>query len=472
MSASAGIARGFGYDLAGSDSKEIYHPARAVLDREKIAYFIGYDEKNIKKSKAGIYIISAGEDLNNPEVKFIYDNHLPHYSFSELLYELAKDNLRIVVTGTHGKSTTAGLIGHIVKNLDDSSFMVGAVLQNYQSNFYKGKGHYFVFEGDEYKAEFDDPTPKFHYYKPDILVLTNLEFDHPDIFESLEALEREFNQLIEALPEDGLIVYNADDANISKLAHRSTAASVSFGIENEADIKAENIKYDSQYTTIEVKSKHASNISAKVSGQTESYKIRLPGKMNVYNALGAIALFRTLGFGQEQIALDLLSYQGVKRRFELVSVKNGIIIIDDYAHHPTAVKETLDAARLRYFPPTSNIQSPTSKLWAVFEPHTFSRTKATLPELAKAFDAADEVLISDIYPAREKASGANITSAEIIEAVGNHNSKFQIHNSIRLVKNKSKAMDILKTELKPSDAVIIMAVGNFNRLAYELKDVL
>lgn len=504
MSAAASIALQAGFDVSGSDSKEVYSPAKDVLNNSKIDFFSGYSQNQAKQSRADLFVLSAGETLENPEVKYIYDQNLPHCGFAELLYYLAKEKLRVVVAGTHGKSTTTGFLGHLFKNLDNSSFMAGAVLQNCQSNFSLGDGHYFIFEGDEYKEEFDDPTPKFQYYHPDILVLTNLEYDHPDLFPNLEALEQEFRLLIEKMPEDGLIVYNADDAALTRLVHESNISSASFGIENEANFEVEEIKYDSQFTTIDVVNKFSKAISSKLLGQTEQYKIQLPGKINVYNALAVVATLRALGFAQDQIALDLLTYQGVKRRFELVGVKNGITIVDDYAHHPTAVRETLEAARLRFFgvpgksPPLFtkegeggslnqlsivNRQS-SGRLWAVFEPHTFSRTKATLPDLAKSFGAADEILISDIYPAREKVSEATITSQEVVDVIKRgapsplmrgdvaSASERQRGCNIRLVHSKQEALYILKSELKPGDVVIVMAVGSFNRLAYELKDVL
>jgi UDP-N-acetylmuramate--L-alanine ligase len=490
MSAVASIAKESGYEVFGSDSKEVYSPAKEVLDNSKIKYFLGYNQDQAKSSGADLFILSAGESLENPEVQYIYDNNLPHCGFAELLYHLSKEKLRVVVAGTHGKSTTTGLIGHLFKSLDNSSFMAGAVLQNYQSNFYLGDGHYFVFEGDEYKEEFDDPTPKFQFYHPDILVLTNLEYDHPDLFPNIEALEQEFRLLIEKMPEDGLIIYNADDAALTRLVHESNISAVGFGIENEADFsagggsafggKVEQIQYGSDFTTIEIINKFSKAISSKLLGQTEQYKIQLPGKINVYNALAAIATLRSLGFAQDQIALDLLTYQGVKRRFELVGVKNGITIIDDYAHHATAVRETLDAARLRYFSgQMSNVKGQmSSKLWAIFEPHTFSRTKATLNDLAKSFNSADEVLISEIYPAREKKSEATITSQEVIDAIRAHSPPLPLGEgqgegfNIRLVHNKSEALSILKQESRPGDIIIVMAVGSFNRLAYELKEIL
>lgn len=457
MSAAANIARSLGYQVSGSDSKEVYAPAKDVLDEYKITYKTGYSEENVKNNPADLYVLSAGEDLSNPEVKRIVSQNWLRVGLAELLYHFSQNKLRVVVAGTHGKSTTTGLIGHLLKSLDNSSFMAGAVLQNYQSNFYSGDGHYFVFEGDEYKEQFDDPTPKFQYYRPDVLILTNLEYDHPDLFESFEALEQEFRLLIEKMPEDGLIIYNADDPGLTKLVHESNLSSLSFGIENEADFRAEQIQYGPDFTSVEVMNKLSKALSSKFLGQTEQYKTQLPGKINVYNSLGAIAALRALGFQQDQLALDLLSYKGVKRRFEIVGIKNDVTIVDDYAHHPTAVRETLEAARLKY---------PKVKIWAIFEPHTFSRTKATLPELATAFESADEVLISEIYPAREKASDATIKSKDVAQALGLH------HQHIRLVKDKQSALDILKSELKAGDVVIVMAVGSFNRLAYELKEIL
>jgi UDP-N-acetylmuramate:L-alanyl-gamma-D-glutamyl-meso-diaminopimelate ligase len=492
MSAAANILKAYGFEISGSDCKGIYDPAKKILADNKIRYFTGYDANNVTYAAADLYVLSAGEGLENPEVKTIVEKNLPRSSFSELLYELAKDKLRIVVAGTHGKSTTAGLLGHAVKSLDNSSFLVGGVLQNENANFHYGDGHYFVFEGDEYKSQFDDLTPKFIYYKPDILILTNLEYDHPDLFTDFQALKNEFALLVANMPHDGLIVYNADDAELVKLVRESNVASVSFGIDNLADYQIQAINYEPDYTSFSVECRFNKNSIAKLLGETEDYKIQLPGKLNVYNSLAVIATLRALGFTRHELVSELLSFKGIKRRFEIVGEKQGITIIDDYAHHPTAIKETLAAAKLRYFPHPPFDSPPFQggersgipqksrrdfrgaprggKLWAVFEPHTFSRTKATLPDLAKAFDDADEVLISEIYPARESAKDATITSDKVVAEI-----KSKILNpksQIRKVRNKDEALNILKAETKPGDVVIVMAVGDFNRLAYELKDVL
>ncbi|MCL5774688.1 MAG: UDP-N-acetylmuramate--L-alanine ligase [Patescibacteria group bacterium] len=459
MSGVACLAKQRGYEVSGSDSKEVYDPAKAVLDKHGITYALGYSANHVSAANADLYVLSAGESEANPEVKAVLEQNLPRCGFAELLYEMFKSELRVVVAGTHGKSTTAGLLGHLFRHVDNSSYIVGGVLQNYQTNFYLGDGHYAVFEGDEYKAQFDDPTPKFHFYKPDILVLTNLEYDHPDIFAGVEELEDEFRELIDKMPEDGLIIYNADDPALVKLVHESNVASVSFGLENEADYKAEGMEFG-EYTKFKVKNRFSKNISAHVLELAEDYQIQLPGRLNVYNSLAAIATLRALGFQPEAFALDLLAFAGIKRRFETVGKCGGALLIDDYAHHPTAIRETLEAARVKY---------PQKRIWAVFEPHTFSRTKATLKELAKSFEAADRVLISEIYPARESIKNANITSAEVISAIRSASPK--VGEQTRLVRDKQEALRILKGELTPEDVVVVMAVGNFNRLAYELKNI-
>lgn len=455
MSATAGIATQLGFEVRGSDSKALYDPAKQVLDNNGIEYTAGYAVENISENPADLYIASSGEGHDNHEIAYLVEEGLEVHSFSELLAALSDEKLRIVVAGTHGKSTTAGMLGKTLQEIDDSSFMTGAVLQHEDTNFHVGEGHYFVFEGDEYKALHDDPIPKFHQYNADILLLTNLEFDHPDIFSSLEEMQDEFRQLIAALPHDGLSVYNADDISLTQLMHETNIGQVSFALNNQADFRAENLVAGEAGTVFDVlwTKNVAGSSTTKAEPIVENYQINLFGEMNVYNALGVIALLRTLGFTEEQVQDGLSSYYGVKRRFELIGEKNGVTVFDDYAHHPTAIIETLKAARAKY---------PDRKIWAIFEPHTYSRTIATLEELAIAFNDADEVLLAEIYPAREKKTENSITGTQVVEAIDKHN------KHVRLVADKEAALGLLKAELKPGDVVIVMAVGNFNLLAQDL----
>lgn len=448
MSAAAGMAKELGWDVAGSDSKTIYDPAKGVLDKYFIDYHIGYDAEHFRAQTYDVYVASAGEDLSNPEVAFLRSQGIPLKSLSEFLYELHQDVLRVMVSGTHGKSTTTAMLGTILQTIDDSSFVAGAVLQHSGSNFHVGNGHYFVVEGDEYKALFDDPTPKFQQYQPDITLLTNLEFDHPDVFASLDELKQEFALLLQRMPDDGLIAYNADSVALAELVHGTNIGSVSFGLHNPADYMASNIEYRPTGTSFDVVSR-PENATETI----ERYTTQLYGEMNVYNALGVIALLRTLGFSADQIQTGLDRFQGIKRRLELKNLSGGIRVYDDYAHHPTAVAEAIASLRQTF---------PESRIWAVFEPHTYSRTMATLTELTKAFADADQVIIAEIYPAREQRSLANISGQDVVDAVT------QEHSAVQYAADRSAALALLEPHLTAGDVVLVMAVGNFNLLADDL----
>ena len=452
MSATACIAKQKGFTVLGSDASEVYEPAKSVLEDQDIQYFSGYASTHVATSSADIFVVSAGEDTGNPEVAWLTGQDKTITSFPELLFALSQDEVRIVVTGTHGKSTTTGLIGHLLKALDDSSFMTGAVLQDYDTNFHVGSGHYFVFEGDEYKSTFEDPTPKVIHYGADILVLNNLEFDHPDMFPTLEAEKDEFAEMVARVPEDGLIIYNSDDTNLKDVVYRENKRAFSFGIHNEAEMKILETSFSQGGAVFTVENKlDPHNI------RRELYRTELVGELNVYNALAAITTLRALGFQPEAIGQHLATYKGVKRRFEVVSETNDVTIIDDFAHHPTAVRETLAAARVRF---------PKANIWAVFEPHTYTRTKATLEDLAKSFSDAGQVLLAPMYGAREKQDVVGITDAEVLEAIVKN------QPSTRALLDREDALRILKTEVKPGDVVIVMSAGTFNKLAYELTDFL
>lgn len=450
MSAAAGIAKNFGYEVSGSDARELYSPSKEVLAEQGIGYAQGYNASNIEAAGADLYIASAGEDTQNPEIAWLVEQGKEVHSFSELLAELYKDKIRIVVTGTHGKSTTAGWLGYALEQLDNSSFMTGAALQGTNKNFHAGSGHYAVFEGDEYKATFEDSTPKFHLYKPDLVVLNNVEFDHPDIFSNLEEVKAEFLELLENLPDDGLVIFNADDVNLADIVYKQNHRAFGFSIDQTSDIQLNGFAAAQGITTLRLINRlNPDNV------RTEEYTIALPGEINIRNALAVIAALRALGFQPEAVAKHLAAYHGVKRRFEVLA-EDPITIIDDFAHHPTAVKETLAAAKEKY---------PGKKLWAVFEPHTYSRTKATLEGLAQAFNEADQVLLAPMYGAREHRDSVGITDEEVLAAV----QKFQ--PNARLVADQVGALAILKTETKPGDVVVVMSAGTFNKVAYELQEV-
>lgn len=448
MSAAAGIARQFGYEVTGSDERFLYEPVKELLDYHQIAYTAGYDRATIERAAADLHIVSSSEDADNPELAYLRESGVPYYSFSWLLRSLSQDKTRVVVAGTHGKSTTAGMLGLALQRVDDSSFMIGAVLRDSSTNFHVGRGRYFVFEGDEYRALNDDPTPKLYEYSPEILLLTNLEFDHPDLYKSFGELKSVFATLVESIPSEGLIAFNADSHGVGDLVHRAVAKSVSFGLRTDATFRAVNVRSGQDGTVFDVVSR-----SKDQARSAERYEIGLFGQMNVYNSLGVVAVLRSLGVTWQECAESLRLFPGMRRRFELVDNVNGVHVYDDYAHHPTAIRETLRAARTKY---------AERRIWAVFEPHTFSRTRALLRDLGRAFSSADEVLVAEVYAAREEGPETAITGARVQAEVRKH------HSRVRLVTHRHEARRVLRKEVRPGDVVVLMAVGSFSDLAHEL----
>jgi UDP-N-acetylmuramate--alanine ligase len=356
-----------------------------VLKSQDIHFFQTYDAANVSNSGAEVFVLSSGEDESNPEVAWLLEHGKKIASFPEVLAQLAGDNIRLVVGGTHGKSTTSSWLGHILKNIEDASFMVGAVLTQYNSNFYNGQGNYFVFEGDEYKSLYDDPTPKMKYYKADILILNNLELDHPDMYASLDELKAEFADCIASLPDDGLVIYNADSAELAQTVYPEGKRSFSFGVENKADIqlKTYELKDGETFLTIENKL-NPENV------KEETYKIALPGQHNVYNALAVITTLRALGFQPELIEKHLLSFQGIKRRFEKVYDSNDFVVIDDYAHNPVKCAAAISAC-----------QPVSEKVIAWLQPHGYKPTKFLrndfVKEIANVLRPQDEIWMSEIF---------------------------------------------------------------------------
>ena len=421
MSAVAGIAKAQGFEVEGSDATDVYEPSKGVLDKYAVPYHIGYSASNF--DGADLVVTTSAVDQTNPELAKALENNIPVASFAELLAELVKDKKQVLVVGTHGKGTTAGLIAYAMLQ-ENNCFFVGGVLTDLNTNFAYGKGPYMVIEGDEYKTNFDNNKPKFSYFNPDILLINNIEYDHPDMYPDLSAYKKAFQNLAESLPETSKIVYNADDANVVEVIQNAKAQKIEFSMSNLG-----------------------SNLSALIS------QGKLPGKLYAYDYLAAVTVLKTLGYTEEWILPVLQKYSGIKRRYEIISQGN-YTVIDDYAHHPTAVKATLDATKEKY---------AGRRVVAFFEPHTYSRTKETLSDLAQAFGSADLVYLAEVYPAREQKLPSSITGREVAAAIAVNNP------NVRYVVNREEALREYSKETKPGDVIVVMAVGSFNTLAYDLK---
>jgi UDP-N-acetylmuramate: L-alanyl-gamma-D-glutamyl-meso-diaminopimelate ligase len=440
MSAVAGLAKARGFEVRGSDATDVYEPSLGILNHFDIPFKIGYGADNLES--VDVVVATAAVDGTNPEYAKASELNIPVVTFPELLGYLSSEQKRIVVVGTHGKGSTSGLISHVLKAHNDSSFFVGAVLTNLETNFYVGKGPYFVIEGDEYKSSADNLRPKFSYYNPGVLLINNVEFDHPDIYKDLEAFKAPFRELANGMSEDSLIIYNADDQNVLDVIKESKARKVGFGFKATDYLYAKPELVDDGNFRLEA-------VTPKGSITVET---TLPGMPYAYNTAAATTVLMELGLKIEEITPLVKEYKGVKRRYEII-LTDPVVIIDDYAHHPTAVKQTIEATRMKY---------PSRRIVCFFEPHTYSRTKETLPELENAFASADLVYIAEVYPAREQKLPSSITGQEVTERISTH------HKNVVHVENKAAALRAYAAEWKMDDVVVVMAVGSFNTLVYDI----
>jgi UDP-N-acetylmuramate: L-alanyl-gamma-D-glutamyl-meso-diaminopimelate ligase len=452
MSAIAGIAAANGWEVKGSDSLEIYEPSKGVLERFKIPYIQGYAQKNIEDCFAGknpeLVVVTTAVNQDNPEVRFAMDNNLKIISYPEALNLVVGKQRQIVVVGTHGKGTTSGLISYALRTLHDSSFFVGGVLIDYDSNFYWGKGPDMTIEGDEYISSVFDQRPKFIQYKPSILLINNIEFDHPDIYPTIEDVKNAFKFLVKNLDSSAIIVYNADDQNILEVVKDSLCKKIGFGL-RAGDYQAgeSQLLPDLSFAIPVYDSAHK---------EIFSMRTQFPGELYAYDFLAAFAtlLCAYPETDLEQLQEIFASFHGIRRRYEMISAGNRITIIDDYAHHPTAVRKTIEATRAKF---------PKSRIVCFFEPHTYSRTKETLSGLATAFTSANQVFIAEVYPARERRLPSGIKGAEVVAAIKANQPNTQ------LVATKTEALNEYLKISQPGDVVLIMAVGSFNLLAYDIK---
>lgn len=441
MSAMAVMLKKMGYQVTGSD-QDAYPPGTRVVDQAKIKWFKKYSSANLKAPD--LVVIGNHIRSDNIEARRAIKKKLAIISLPELIGKIFADKKRIVVAGTHGKTTTTSLISWCLETARfDPSYLVGGIIQNTGKGFKLGQGDFFVVEGDEYRTAFFDQKPKFFHYKPNVAVLTTCELDHPDYFASLLEIKKVFFKFLNFVPQDGLVVLGIDDANIVKMQKGINRPQISYGLTRKAKYKGFDIELG---TPVRFKVKTDDQFLAE-------FEILLPGKINVQNALAAIAVTHRLGVPLRKIKKGIATFKGVKRRFEIVGKPRGITIIDDYAHHPTKIKKTLAAARSLY---------PQNKIYCLFEPHTYSRTKALLSDYSRVFDQADEVIVASLMPAREADQKPSITSQEVVGAI----KKYQ--KNVRFIADSAAILEHLVSRLKQGNVLIIMSVGGLDNLARRL----
>jgi len=407
LSAIARILLERGFRVSGSD----HYPNQLTdaLTRDGATIYKGHDAAHIHGADM-VIISSAIKD--NAEIEAAHVAGIPVYKRQDIMAALMDGMHVIAVGGTHGKTTTTALITHLLREVGlDPSYIVGGVMANTKTNAGVGTGDIFVIEADEYDN-------MFLGLRPNVIVLTSLEYDHPDFFKTPADMLDSFRRFLALLPAEGHVFANVDDALMRQLLADFGGTVGTYGLSESTAYRAANVYVDMDgYTVFDVQARDGDSAEYTRMGTA---RLALPGRHNVSNALGAlfVANMETAGLGgliAKNIYDALETFSGTGRRFEVRGERDGVIVIDDYAHHPTAIKATLTAARERYVG---------HSVWAVWQPHTFSRTRELLDEYATAFDSADAVLITDVYAARETPpNGFTVTefTAGIVGKIAHRN---------------------------------------------------
>ena len=445
MASLAGMLREKGYAVSGSDS-DVYPPMSDFLARLEIPVFKGFNAENIQKTKPDLVVIGNALSRGNVEIEYVLDSGLRYASMAETVKELfIRGKQSIVVAGTHGKTTTTAMLAWILEVAGRKpSFLVGGIAENFGSSFQLRDGPDFVIEGDEYDTAFFDKGPKFLHYLPRIALLKNIEFDHADIYADLEAIKTAFRRLINIVPRSGLIVAGIDSPVVTELIPAAFSRVATAGL-GTGEWQAVNIKTTADGMDFEI---------LRSDSNTGSFAIPLPGTFNVQNALGAIIVARDLGIPDEVIRRALSTFKSVKRRLEIRGEVNGIVVYDDFAHHPTAVQETLRAVRERH---------PHARVWAVFEPRSQTcRRKIFEPAFIQSFDPADVILIARVYGASHLAPAETLSPDRVAEGIRARGKRaFTFASTEEIV-------SFVASEARPGDQVVIMSNGGFDNIHVKL----
>jgi len=381
MASVAGMLKERGYEIAGSD-EHVYPPMSTYLERLGIPVLEGYTKDHLLTFHPDLVIIGNVAASTNAEAAATLELDLPYTSMPEAIHQLfIKGKHSIVVAGTHGKTTTTSLMAWLLESAGrDPSMVVGGIPLNFNQNFKLGHGPEFVIEGDEYNTSFFDKGPKFLHYGANTLLVNNIEFDHADIYADLDAIIEAFRKGVQQVAAGDVIVANGDDENVRSLRSDARARWFTFGTSKKSDIYATDVEFNAD----------GSSFTAWWEGQEWfRFHTTMSGQHNVVNALADIAIARMRGVSAEDIQRGLETFQGIKRRMEVRGVERDVTVIDDFAHHPTAIETTVAGAKRRY---------AGRRIWALFEPRSISSSRKEFEEgYIQAFREADRVIIGRIF---------------------------------------------------------------------------
>jgi UDP-N-acetylmuramate: L-alanyl-gamma-D-glutamyl-meso-diaminopimelate ligase len=450
MASLAGLLQLQGHRITGSD-KAAYPPMSDLLHSLGIPILEPYAESNLAPAP-DLVVIGNALSRGNLEVECVLDQRIPFDSMAALLREeFLLGRASLVVAGTHGKTTTTSMLAWIyqVASKADSalepSFLIGGVAENFASSFQLRPTRTFIVEGDEYDTAFFDKGPKFLHYFPDALILTHVEFDHADIYADLEAVKTAFKRLVNLVPRRGLIVAYDGSPNVTECLEPALCRVERYGFSETADWRIRNLRHEGGLTRWDVW--HGGVLWS-------GLEMNMAGEHNALNATAAAALAAGLGIGNEAIQSAFASFKSVKRRLEVRAVINGITVIDDFAHHPTAIRETLRALRSVY---------PQSRLWAVLEPRSNTlRRKVLQDDLVASLRLADRVVLAGAYQPQRIPDAERLHPEDVVETLKTQGSQAELHA------DGDAIVEAIAPQLEAGDVVAILSNGAFDGIYEKL----
>ncbi len=445
MASLAGILKELGFKVTGSD-QNIYPPMSTQLEKLGIPVLLGFKGENLEP-RPDLVVVGNVVAKSNPEAQALLASDIAFTSLPKALGEFVIARREsFVVAGTHGKTTTTSLLAWVTDGLDlQAGFLIGGIPLNYGLSFRAPKANAFVIEGDEYDTAFFDKVPKFIHYRPKHVILTSIEFDHADIYRDLEHVKLAFKQLIQLIPEDGTLIYNADDQNILDLLRYCKAGrKAGYGLKNgEYQIVDREVVLGRNQFTVEKNGKRIADLALKVFGEHNSL-----------NALSVFAMTDQLGWTKSKVLQALAEFQGVKRRQEVLGEVNGITVIEDFAHHPTAVDLTLRCMRERF---------PDRRLLAVFEPRSAtSRRRVFQEDYVRALAQADLIFVAQPYDQSKIAETDRFSTGELIDHLRLRGKIAESGQDVNGLLSK------MVPYAQPKDVVLIMSNGGFDGIYEKL----
>ena len=452
MASLAGMLKQRSYRVTGSDAAA-YPPMSDFLAELGIPVAQPFDARNLEP-RPDLVVVGNAVSRGNAELEHVLDQRIPFCSLPQLLHEeFLRGKEVLVVAGTHGKTTTTSMLAWIFHTAGmQPSFLIGGIAENFGSSFHVGQGKHFILEGDEYDTAFFDKGPKFLHYFPDAIILTSVEFDHADIYKDLEAVETAFKRLVNLVPRRGLILAfdgmagdAAESASLERCISKAFCKVERYGASTGADWQITNVKFEGDRTSWSVLR----------SGRAwMDLEFPLAGEYNVWNATAAAALAEAYGISKEEISAALKTFKSVKRRLEVKAHVNGITIIDDFAHHPTAIAGTLKALRSRY---------PGARLWAILEPRSNTlRRRVLQADLARSLAMADEVVVAGVFRSEAVPLNERLELPELAAEIQKHGRR------VRLLADADEIVQTAASEMRSGDVVAILSNGGFGGIYEKL----